>query len=278
MDGTIGELIGRGAFGDVYAGTYKGERVAIKQATSDKSQLRREYLVYSRLRDGSAAPPAVGIPAVHWFGLVETRPTMVMDIMGPCVEDLFDYCNRVFSVKTVLLLADQIISCLEFVHSRRVLHRDIKPTNFVMGVPPRAHQVFLVDFGVATKSTPVYSEDMSFVGTVRYASINTHLGVRSSRRDDMESVGYMLVYFLAGRLPWQNVHAPTKDSKRAIVLSRKLHSGLAHENVPTPILRYIKYCRELFFEDTPQYNKLRRRLRRCAADRKIVYDNRFDWM
>ena len=167
---------------------------------------------------------------------------------------------------------------MEFVHSKGILHRDIKPSNFVMGRPPRAGQVYLVDFGVATKHSMEYKEDLPFVGTMRYASINVHLGVRSSWRDDMESLGYVLVYYLAGRLPWQNVVAPTKRVKCGIVLSRKLAGGLAHKNVPTIILRIIKYCRDLRFEDTPDYAKLRHRLKRHANDKGIVYDNRFDWM
>jgi len=268
----INELLGKGAFGDVFAGKYNGTDVAIKQAVSDSSQLRREYIVYSRLKGG------VGIPAVYWFGVYLHRPALIMDIMGPSTEDLFDYCNRAFSIKTVLLLADQLISCMEFVHSKGILHRDIKPSNFVMGRPPRAGQVYLVDFGVATKHSMEYKEDLPFVGTMRYASINVHLGVRSSWRDDMESLGYVLVYYLAGRLPWQNVVAPTKRVKCGIVLSRKLAGGLAHKNVPTIILRIIKYCRDLRFEDTPDYAKLRHRLKRHANDKGIVYDNRFDWM
>ena len=128
--------------------------------------------------------PGVGIPLVHWYGEECDYLIIVMDPLGPSLEDLFNFCNRKFSLKMVLLIADQLISRVEYIHNKSFVHRDIKPQNFVMGVGKRGNQVNMVDFGLAseyhdpkTHSHIKYRENLSFQGTYRYASINTHLGV-----------------------------------------------------------------------------------------------------
>lgn len=135
-------------------------------------------------------------------------PSLTCLFSGPSLEDLFNYCNRRFSLKTVLLLADQLISRVEFFHSRNFIHRDIKPDNFLMGVGKRGNQVSIIDFGLAKNVVNPkshlhipYKENKGLCGTARYASLNTHLGVDQSRRDDMEALGYM---FMVGVLLMYN--------------------------------------------------------------------------
>jgi serine/threonine protein kinase len=156
---------------------------------------------------------------------------MVIDLLGPSLEDLFNFCSRKFTVKTVLMLADQMIARVEYVHSRSFIHRDIKPDNFLMGLGKRANQVNIIDFGLAKKyrdpKTHVhipYCDNKNLTGTARYASVNTHMGIEQSRRDDLESLGYVFLYFLRGSLPWQGLQAVTKKQKYEKISEKKMRT------------------------------------------------------
>ncbi|KAI2585835.1 CSNK1D isoform 6, partial [Pan troglodytes] len=162
----------------------------------------------------------VGIPTIRWCGAEGDYNVMVMELLGPSLEDLFNFCSRKFSLKTVLLLADQMISRIEYIHSKNFIHRDVKPDNFLMGLGKKGNLVYIIDFGLAKKYRDArthqhipYRENKNLTGTARYASINTHLGIEQSRRDDLESLGYVLMYFNLGSLPWQGLKAATKRQK-----------------------------------------------------------------
>jgi len=276
---TLRRKIGSGSFGDVWTGenVETGEEVAIKMESisAKHPQVLFESKLYKILAGGQ------GIPKVHWYGTVGQHNAMVMDLLGPSLEEVFNSCNRMFSLKTVLLLADQMISRVEYVHAKNFIHRDIKPDNFLMGVGKTANKVHIVDFGLArkyrdpkTQQHIQFREHRGLVGTARYASLNAHLGFEQSRRDDLEAIGYVLMYFNCGRLPWQGFHqAASKHSKHAFILEKKtsISPEVLCKGYPAEFATYLNYCRHLGFEERPNYEYLRRLLSHVLSRRECQY-------
>ncbi|CAE6413366.1 unnamed protein product [Rhizoctonia solani] len=280
----LGKKIGSGSFGDIYLGVniISGEEVAIKleSVKAKHPQLEYESKVYKTLAGG------VGVPFVRWFGTECDYNAMVLDLLGPSLEDLFNFCNRKFSLKTVLLLADQLISRVEYIHSRNFIHRDIKPDNFLMGIGKRGNQVNVIDFGLAKKYRDPkthlhipYRENKNLTGTARYTSINTHLGVEQARRDDLESLAYVLMYFLRGQLPWQGLKAATKKQKYDRIMEKKMTTptDLLCRGFPNEFGIFLNYCRALRFDDKPDYSYLRKLFRDLFVREGYQYDYVFDW-
>lgn len=228
----------------------------------------------------------VGIPRIIWCGSEGDYNVMVIELLGPSLEDLFNFCSRLFTLKTVLLLADQMISRIDFIHSRDFIHRDIKPDNFLMGLGKKGNLVYMIDFGLAKKYRDSrtllhipYRENKNLTGTARYASINTHLGIEQSRRDDLESLGYVLMYFNLGALPWQGLKAVNKRQKYERISEKKLSTPIdvLCKTFPNEFPAYLTYCRQLHFEQRPDYNYLRKLFRSLFHQRGFTYDCVFDW-
>ncbi|KAH3766877.1 Casein kinase I [Pelomyxa schiedti] len=277
--------IGSGSFGDIFLGenVMTGDQYAVKVENTRTlhPQLYYEYKLYKILQGG------LGIPQVHWFGVENDLNVMVMDLLGPSLEDLFNFCKNHFTLKTILMLGEQMLNRVEYVHSKNFIHRDLKPDNFLMGVGPRSGAVYLIDFGLAKKyrdsKTHVhipYRENKSLTGTARYASVNTHLGIEQSRRDDLESIGFILAYFCRGSLPWQGLKADNKHQKYERISEKKLSITVEQlcKGFPPELASFLAYCRGLHFDEKPDYAYLRKLFRTLADREKITYDCMYDWI
>ncbi|KAI0494127.1 hypothetical protein KFK09_024258 [Dendrobium nobile] len=257
----VGRKIGSGSFGEIYLGTnvQTNEEVAIKfeNVKTKHPQLLYESKLYRILQGGT------GIPNVRWYGVEGEYNVLVMDLLGKSLEDLFNFCSRKLTLKTVLMLADQMINRVEFVHSKSFLHRDIKPDNFLMGLGRRENQVYIIDFGLAKK----------------YRDTSTHQHIPYSRRDDLESLGYVLMYFLRGSLPWQGLKAGTKKQKYDKICEKKVSTSIEAlcRGYPSEFASYFHYCRSLRFEDKPDYSYLKRIFRDLFISEGFQFDYIFDW-
>jgi casein kinase 1 len=281
----VGSKIGNGSFGDIFIGvnSQTNEEVAIKleEVRCSHPQLLFESKIYRQLQGGA------GIPSIHWFGVEGTFNIMILDLLGPSLEDLLSICNKHFSLKTVLMLADQMISRIEFMHLKNYLHRDIKPDNFLIGLKNKANSVFIIDFGLAkrytdpkTKAHIPYREGKSLTGTARYTSINTHLGIEQARRDDLEGLAYVLIYLLKGSLPWQGLSADSKQAKYQQILEVKTESiqGSLFEGLPCEFHSFLQYSRSLKFDERPDYTYCKKIFSDLMEKSGFNYDFEFDWV
>ena len=276
--------IGQGSFGKIYSAhnINNGELYALKieKRNGGHSLLETETYILCYLK-------GEGIPFIKSYGFSGEYNILVMELLGKSLETLFQENNKKFSLKTVCMLAEQMVSRLEYIHKKYILHRDIKPDNFTLGRGKQSHIIYLIDFGLSKKYRSSkgnhehikYSENKRLIGTARYASINALKGCEQGRRDDMEALGYVLMYFLRGNLPWQGLKLSRGDDRYKKIYETKMNTTPEQLCVgfPKQFCEFVRYTRNLSFEQEPNYNYLKKLIYDVMDRYEISLDYLFDW-
>ena len=273
--------LGEGSFGKVYKGQYKGEFYALKFESRAEGQnlLETEATIMSYLKGPN-------IPFLKSYGSNTEYNILVMQLLGKSLEDIFNIKLK-FSIKTTAMLGYQMLSVLQYIHDRHIIHRDIKPDNYVMGYNDKNARLYLLDFGLAKKyrssKTLVqypYIKKKKLTGTARYASIHALEEMEQSRRDDLESTGYVLMYFLRGSLPWQGLKIKTKEDRYKKILDKKkgTTSNELCKDFPEEFKYFIDYTRNLGYAENPDYEKLKKNFIYLVRERMCEnFDFIYDW-
>jgi hypothetical protein len=241
--------IGEGSFGFIY----KGENIRTREQVAIKVEpiehelklLKNESVIYQYLNN------IPGVPSVKWYGKDEKNYYMVINLLGVSLQSIKN--NSTFSLCSVLQIGIQIIILLKTIHEKGLVHRDIKPDNFLLGLNNQRKQIYIIDFGLCKsymnndKHNPIKKTN-SLIGSLTYASINTHNCNELSRRDDMESLGYMLAFFYLGTLPWQQL-----TSENINIIKQLKQDITINEKLPEVLVNYIKNVRSLEYEEKPNY-------------------------
>ena len=274
--------IGSGSFGQVLYGIHKNKsfEVAVKIINSETTSetINKEICFTKKLQK------LIGFPMIYYTCVYEKNNIIVESLLGPSLDKLFKYCGRIFPLKTVCSIGKEMVKRLENIHEKGILHRDLKPNNFTWGNYNSSYNninnynstnnnnykldintIYLIDFGLSCSywennySTKHYKlkNGLNFVGTLRYASLNSHKGIRQSRRDDLESMLYILIYFLKGKLPWQDIKAKQKEERHKLIFQIKSKVTIESlcKDIPEEFAELLKYVKSLQFDEKPYYGK-----------------------
>ena len=276
--------IGKGSFGNIYLSNdiFTNDYYAIKIENKNisKNFLENEanillYLNYPKT------------PAIKTFGYTSNYNYLIMELLGKSLEDIFENVlqKKQMSLRCVCNLGYQMIEILEFIHNKNIIHRDIKPDNFLMSNGNNKY-LYLLDFGLAKKfrdsSTSKHNpliKGKKLKGTARYASVNALNGDSQSRRDDLESVGYVLIYFLKGKLPWQGIMIKNKEERyhKIMEIKRDITPIELCQECPEEFTKYMSYIRKLEYEEDPDYNMLKNLFKSVLEKNEFQFDYYYDW-
>jgi len=283
------DKIGQGSFGLIYVVedllckdkkmTYALKVENLHSLHLTYSLLQREAKILAKLESETGFPKSI-----KYFPEYSNN-CLVMTLLGENLNTLVKKCQGNFSLKTTLMLGYFLLIRIESLHNKGLLHRDIKPENIVIGRDIDFTKIFLIDFGLSkpfldeTGSHITMVEKKGLVGTARYASINAHNGNELSRRDDLESLIYVLVYLANGTLPWQNIPGDTRDLKYVNILKVKEKTTEEDlcEGLPLEFSISLKYIKSLHFEETPNYKFLKGLFVTMMESKKIALDLAWDW-
>ena len=257
----IEKKFGNGSFGYIFQGfnIRTREKIAIKiepnQLNCERKSLKNEVRIYQYLNG------YVKIPSLRWFGTDESANYMVIDLLGPSLTDTIKKEGN-FSIEFVLKIGIQMIDILKSIHDKGMIHRDIKPDNFLIHPISEFDQIYIIDFGLCktfikqdTNEHIEIRKSNSLIGTPNFASINAHQFIELSRRDDLESLGYTLLFLYFGKLPWMS---QINISREKILILKKDLFEKEHSKVPKVLIDFLKLVRNLDFEQRPFYEEYKR--------------------
>jgi serine/threonine protein kinase len=278
--------LGCGSFGEVYLtkiiklNKYVASKIEDKKNIKKNSKILDEYKIYKILELKGLQE---GIPKIYSYYETPKFNVLVMELLGDNLDTLFTKYNRKFNLCTILKLSVDLIKLIEQIHNCGFVHRDIKPNNFMFGINDKKSNLYILDFGLSKKYCKnkkhiEYKTNKSLVGTARYTSINVHLGIEPSRRDDLESIGYMLVYFMKGSLPWQGLKKQKNIDQIELIGDVKLSTSIKSlcEGLPSCINDYLEYVRKLTFDEHPNYKYLKNLFINYASDYNEIIRYDFD--
>ena len=276
--------LGSGSFGEVYLTRILNNGMLVASKIEEKdgkknSKLVDEYKIYKKMEMKGIKK---GIPQIYSCYETPKFNVLVMELLGKNLDTVFTDTNKKFELGMVLKLGYDIINLIEKVHNCGFIHRDIKPNNFMFGVGDKSKELYILDFGLSkrfykNKQHIEYKTNKSLVGTARYTSINIHLGIEPSRRDDIESIGYMLVYFLKGELPWQGLKKQKGIDHLELISEVKLSTSIKNlcEGLPEEFFEYLNYIRKLSFEERPDYKYLKELFIKCGKNNNVRLEYNF---
>ena len=278
--------LGKGSYGNIYLCkdiiTNKFFAAKLENKNGSTNALENEYQIMKNIKCNQ-------IPLIKQYSENNIYNILIMQLLGKSLEQIFEQIlnKEKMSIKCVCNLSIQMIEILELIHNKNIIHRDIKPSNFLIGNNPNTlNNLYLIDFGLATKYRESANSNhyemikgKKLIGTVRFASVNAMNGLSQSRRDDLESVGYVLIYFLKGKLPWQNLLIKNKEERYEKIreIKSNIDIKILCSDLPEELSAYLTYVKNLKYDEDPNYDFIKGLFKNLLNKIGEKFDYCYDW-